>query len=140
MQAPQWLLDRVANTQFPGNVRELRNIAERIGIIFRQLNDWDEQRIGQMFDTLSTLRGSTRSDGGGQSGVTEGVSERGRWGAAERTRIVAALDANGWRRQDTANLLGISRKVLWEKMRKYQILGAEAEVTSEFESFGSAGR
>ena len=29
---------------------------------------------------------------------------------AERARILAALDANGWRRQDTANTLGISRR------------------------------
>ena len=43
-------------------------------------------------------------------------------------RILAALDANNWRRQDTAATLGISRKVLWEKMRKYQIADGEAEL------------
>ena len=47
--------------------------------------------------------------------------------AEERRRIIAALDANGWRRQDTAACLGISRKVLWEKMRKFQIADSEAE-------------
>lgn len=130
-QAPQWLLDRVANTFFPGNVRELRNVAERVGIIFRQLGTWDEQRIRQMFDTLSALRGPARSEEGPQSGEISG--ERVRWDAAERSRIVTALDANGWRRQDTANALGISRKVLWEKMRKYQILGTESEVANEYE-------
>ncbi|EHP37435.1 Fis family transcriptional regulator, partial [Cupriavidus basilensis OR16] len=45
----------------------------------------------------------------------------------ERRRIVAELDANSWRRQDTAASLGISRKVLWEKMRKFQIADNEAE-------------
>ena len=44
-----------------------------------------------------------------------------------RRRCGAALDPNGWRRQDTAASLGISRKVLWEKMRKYQIADSEAE-------------
>ncbi|MFP3616521.1 helix-turn-helix domain-containing protein, partial [Paraburkholderia sp. SIMBA_050] len=44
-----------------------------------------------------------------------------------RSRVIAALDANGWRRQDTAQQLGISRKVLWEKMRKYQIFDEEPE-------------
>jgi transcriptional regulator of acetoin/glycerol metabolism len=39
----------------------------------------------------------------------------------ERSRIIDALNLNGWRRQDTAAELGISRKVLWEKMRKLQI-------------------
>ncbi|GAB3626998.1 Fis family transcriptional regulator [Pandoraea terrae] len=136
--APQWLFDRVANTQFPGNVRELRNIAERVGIIYRQLGAWDEQRIRQMFDTLSALRGSPRGDEGAQGAQAES-SERARWDVAERARIVTALDANGWRRQDTANALGISRKVLWEKMRKYQILGNESEVANEFESSGERG-
>ncbi|WP_343550254.1 helix-turn-helix domain-containing protein, partial [Ralstonia sp.] len=49
-------------------------------------------------------------------------------GEEERRRILAALDANNWRRQDTANTLGISRKVLWEKMRKYQIADGETEL------------
>jgi DNA-binding NtrC family response regulator len=51
---------------------------------------------------------------------------------AERGRIAEALDANGWRRQDTAQFLGISRKVLWEKMRKYRMFDDEPEAR-EFE-------
>ncbi|WP_195828935.1 helix-turn-helix domain-containing protein, partial [Bordetella pertussis] len=46
---------------------------------------------------------------------------------AERERVLAALEANGWRRQDTAHHLGISRKVLWEKMRKLRLGEAQAE-------------
>jgi len=46
---------------------------------------------------------------------------------AERSRVLAALDANSWRRQDSAQYLGISRKVLWEKMRKYHIFDEEPE-------------
>jgi DNA-binding NtrC family response regulator len=34
---PYWLADAVADTYFPGNVRELRNLAERIGVTVRQL-------------------------------------------------------------------------------------------------------
>ena len=41
---------------------------------------------------------------------------------------IAALNANDWKRQQTAAHLGISRKVLWEKMRKYQISDGEPEV------------
>ena len=52
----------------------------------------------------------------------------GNGGEEERRRILAALDANNWRRQDTAATLGISRKVLWEKMRKYQIADGETEL------------
>ena len=46
---------------------------------------------------------------------------------AERNRVFAALDANAWRRQDTALNVGISLKVLWEKMRRYQIFDEEPE-------------
>jgi transcriptional regulator of acetoin/glycerol metabolism len=46
----------------------------------------------------------------------------------ERDYILRALDARGWQIQETAKLLGISRKNLWEKMKKHAISSAgEAE-------------
>jgi transcriptional regulator of acetoin/glycerol metabolism len=44
----------------------------------------------------------------------------------ERARIINVLDTQNWRRQDTAAVLGISRKVLWEKMRKFNIKAQDA--------------
>lgn len=114
---PSWLAGRVATTRFAGNVREMRNIAERIGIIRRQLGQWDQARLERVFAELPPVPALARSPRD----------------AAERERVLAALDANGWRRQDTAQQLGISRKVLWEKMRKYQIADAEAEPAGEVE-------
>lgn len=128
-QVPGWLRELVEGGVFPGNVREMRNIAERVGIIYRQLGGWDERRIRPIFDAL-TISTATRGDDTARAGAS---ADRARWDATERARIVAALDANGWRRQDTANALGISRKVLWEKMRKYQILGNDSELASEYE-------
>ena len=55
-------------------------------------------------------------------------ASRANWDLEERNRIIAALGANDWKRQNTAQQLGISRKVLWEKMRKYQISDGEPEV------------
>jgi len=117
-QPPDWLLELVAEAKFAGNVRELRNVAERVGIIYRQLGVWDRVRIDRVFDTLGTMER-----------VNEGsdlTAVRKKWDLAERSRILSMLDANGWRRQDTAHALGISRKVLWEKMRKFQIADTEA--------------
>ena len=54
--------------------------------------------------------------------------DRSNWDLDERNRIISALHANDWKRQNTAQQLGISRKVLWEKMRKYQISDGEPEV------------
>jgi DNA-binding NtrC family response regulator len=64
--------------------------------------------------------------------AAEVLVERSKWDMTERNRVASALDANGWRRQDTALYLGSSRKVLWEKMRKCQIFDEEPE-TSESE-------
>ncbi len=113
---PDWLKGAVGTAFFAGNVRELRNLAERVGITVQQAKQWDEERIRPLFRSL-------------RPGAFEGNDRNVDWrsDAEERRRIIAALDANGWRRQDTAASLGISRKVLWEKMRKYQIADSEAE-------------
>ena len=87
----------------------------------QQVGAWDAAR-------LQRLLAQARS---GQPVPAESAAEvlvdRSKWDMAERSRVLAALDANGWRRQDTAGTLGISRKVLWEKMRKYQIFDEEPE-------------
>ncbi|MCP3021627.1 sigma 54-interacting transcriptional regulator [Cupriavidus basilensis] len=113
---PDWLKGAVGTAFFTGNVRELRNLAERIGITVQQTGHWDEARIRPLFRSLRPGAFDSSERTADWRGETE-----------ERRRIVAALDANSWRRQDTAASLGISRKVLWEKMRKFQIADNEAE-------------
>jgi DNA-binding NtrC family response regulator len=106
--------------RFPGNVRELRNLAERIGVTVRQTGSWDAPRLRRLLAGVL----------GAQPAVAEAgppVIDRSKWDMAERSRLLAALDENGWRRKDTAQFLGISRKVLWEKIRKYQIFDEEPE-------------
>jgi DNA-binding NtrC family response regulator len=39
----------------------------------------------------------------------------------ERSCILQALIANDWKRQDTADALGINRTYLWRKMQRYRI-------------------
>ncbi|WP_153075131.1 sigma 54-interacting transcriptional regulator [Paraburkholderia bonniea] len=118
---PYWLADAVADTYFPGNVRELRNLAERIGVTVRQIGAWDAVRLQRL---LTLARSTPRV---AQDSAADGLVDRSKWDMPERRRVLAALEANGWRRQDTAQHLGISRKVLWEKMRKYQIFDEEPE-------------
>ncbi|MFM0610282.1 sigma-54 dependent transcriptional regulator [Paraburkholderia sediminicola] len=118
-ELPFWLVDAVADIYFPGNVRELRNLAERIGVTVRQIGAWDAVRLHRL---LASARGSQVAP---VETVSEAPVDRRRWDTAERSRVISALDANGWRRRDTAQHLGISRKVLWEKMRKYHICDEE---------------
>lgn len=126
-EPPGWLLERVARARYAGNVRELSNVAERVAIVRRQFQAWDQARIERIFDQLAEpLGGPAALAAAGASTQCEppvfSDAER-----AERARILAALDVNGWRRQDTANTLGISRKVLWEKMRKLHLGGGQGE-------------
>jgi len=116
---PYWLADSVAAMRFPGNVRELRNLAERIGVTVRQMGDWDAARLRRLLAGGSSVQPAVSA--------AAPVVDRSKWDMAERSRLLAALDHNGWRRKDTAEYLGISRKVLWEKIRKYQIFDEEPE-------------
>ncbi|MGI4861531.1 MAG: sigma 54-interacting transcriptional regulator [Janthinobacterium lividum] len=121
-ETPFWLLDAVANMRFSGNVRELRNLAERVAIIVRQLRTWDVARIQRM---LVAARSERDAVAAAVSALVPPGGERTRWDPAERARVLAILEENGWRRQASAFALGISRKVLWEKMRKYQLFDEE---------------
>jgi transcriptional regulator with GAF, ATPase, and Fis domain len=117
---PFWLTEAVSNMKFAGNVRELRNLSERVGIIVKQLGGWDTTRIQRMLVAAYTEREAVAVSSQGAA-----VVERSRWDTTERSRLMAVLEENGWRRQTSAVALGISRKVLWEKMRKYQLFDEE---------------
>nr|WP_301290896.1 sigma-54 dependent transcriptional regulator [Robbsia andropogonis] len=119
-EIPYWLTDAVSNMRFSGNVRELRNLAERIAVVVRQLGHWDVVRIQRML-----LAARTEREAVAVSSLATPSVDRGRWDTGERSRVMAVLEENGWRRQASATALGISRKVLWEKMRKYQLFDEE---------------
>lgn len=121
-ELPYWLAEAVADSYFPGNVRELRNLAERVGVTVRQTGGWDTARLQRLIAHARSAAQPAPAES-----APDVFVDRSKWDMTERNRVIAALDANGWRRQDTAQHLGISRKVLWEKMRKYQIFDEEPE-------------
>ena len=87
-----------------------------------------DELLYQIQRALTLMSGMQGMAGAGTRGAPGGdMAERKNWNGAERNRIIAALESNDWKRQDTAQHLGISRKVLWEKMRKYQIFDEEPE-------------
>ncbi len=87
---------------WPGNVRELKHAVERAAILC------DAPVIGTatLFDDL------TPADEPSPTTLADFVSD------AERRYIARTLDACDGHLGRTANTLGISRKNLWEKMRK----------------------
>ncbi|MDB5963949.1 MAG: sigma-54-dependent Fis family transcriptional regulator, partial [Polaromonas sp.] len=106
---PAWLTDGVGAMRFPGNVRQLQNLAERVGVIFGQTGEWDMRLISRALENVEEMNTASTP------------SSKRPLDAEERDRILGELERNGWQRQKTADLLGMSRKSLWEKMRKYGI-------------------
>ncbi len=92
---------------WPGNVRELENAAQRAIAL---AGENTELALGDLVPLDSRWRGATEVS-------TEVRPLREVLREHESAHIVRALGACGGHRSQTADMLGISRKVLWEKMR-----------------------
>ena len=103
--AERALLDR----PWPGNVRELKHTLERACVLFPE----GPLTARALFGDLQAAAAAEEAAGDGHLGhFLE---------AREREFIEQALRAHAGRIADTAAALGISRKNLWEKMRKLGI-------------------
>ncbi len=91
-EVPQHLLDRLQTAQWPGNVRELRNAAERLVLGVDQPHDGEATGETSLADRVAVY---------------------------ERQLIEAELIAHKGRLKPAYEALGLSRKSLYEKMRKY---------------------
>ncbi len=94
--------------RWPGNIRELKNALERSCLMC------DGRTISHdiLFDRPAPQLGAAQDVAGS---LRDYLLE------CERDFIVRALDAFKWQIQPCADSLGISRKNLWEKMRKLGI-------------------
>lgn len=97
--------------QWSGNVRELRNIVERIIIIV------DKKEVSRNDIEILFAPGQANMDDiiGGSNSFQE-FKEK-----AERAFILKQLKANNWNISKTAELLEIQRSHLYNKMKKYGI-------------------
>jgi two-component system response regulator AtoC len=92
---------------FPGNVRELRNIMERASVLCRGPGITPEDLPHE----LAEIPALTATDGT--------LSEK--LAIVERGFLQQALIASKGNRTEAARILGISRKNLWEKMRAHAL-------------------
>jgi DNA-binding NtrC family response regulator len=97
---------------WPGNVRELRNVVERAVLFCRG----SQITVDEL---PSALRGEEAEPGQRVSTKVRALSQAVE--EAETEAILAALSATNGRRADAAELLGISRKTLWEKIKHHDI-------------------
>jgi len=98
---------RLLNMPFPGNVRELKNLLERAVALCAgpQLQEHD----------LFVLESEEAEVGAGPPSLKEAVA------LTERAAIRSALTRSDWSITKAAEVLAISRKNLWEKMKRYGI-------------------
>jgi DNA-binding NtrC family response regulator len=91
------------------------SVADAVRLVKAGALDYVEKPFS-LDDLVDTVRMTVSGgDGGGERGLRDSVEE------AERTAILEALVRNDWAISRTADVLGISRKNLWEKMRRYRI-------------------
>jgi DNA-binding NtrC family response regulator len=106
-------MKRLMSHDWPGNVRELRNVIER-ALVFSDGSMIEAEHLA--FDPPI---------GGGSTGeprtMTPEPLAREELKAAERRRMVDALDACGWNQSRAALLLGIPRRTFISKLDRYGI-------------------
>jgi DNA-binding NtrC family response regulator len=105
-------MERLENHSWPGNVRELRNVVERAILFCRGSRVTVEELPSNLRGVSQT---AVRGDLAPVLPIQEAVSR------AEVEAIMSALAATQGRRAEAAELLGISRKTLWEKMKGLEI-------------------
>jgi DNA-binding NtrC family response regulator len=91
--------------RWPGNVRELKNVIERACII----------------SSSPVLSAELIEDDAGAAGLRDQLALDAFLASCERAYIASALQEHHGRMADTAKALGISRKSLWERMRRHNL-------------------
>ncbi len=107
-------LDLLTNYSWPGNIRELENVIQR-GIILSYGNILG---IGDLLDVYPALLHQAEP---ATTGATLEEKMDAVVSSAEKQLILETLKATRWKRQEAADKLGISRKTLHNKMKKYDL-------------------
>ncbi|HSG81660.1 MAG TPA: sigma-54 dependent transcriptional regulator [Gemmatimonadota bacterium] len=112
---PARTLDRMVAYEWPGNVRELENFIERAvvlhasggaGTIGFELPDDEEEAED------------------GQGILDEAQSKRWTFEDLEREYIFRVLESVRWKKTEAAEILGIDRRTLYRKLKRYESEGA----------------
>ena len=102
-------MQRLVAYGYPGNIRELKNIIERSSVLA-------PQPVITLADLPADLAWDSEAVAGDHSCNLAGAVA-----GTERRLVLKALTLTRGRRAEAAELLGISRKNLWEKMKLYAI-------------------
>jgi DNA-binding NtrC family response regulator len=104
---------------WPGNVRELRNVMER-AVLF-----CNGDLITREHLPVSLRAGAGGTVAGARPGTHPVTTLDQAVRRAELEAVRAALEASHGKKSEAADLLGVSRKTLWEKMKQHGMSGED---------------
>ncbi|BEP55571.1 hypothetical protein GmRootV118_28150 [Variovorax sp. V118] len=99
------LLPRLRAYDWPGNIRELENLGERIAVFLMQFDRIGDVRYDELRHDLPEL-------------LADPVTETTDTAGLSAARVAAALQVHGGKRQAAARQLDVSRSTLWRWMRE----------------------
>lgn len=100
---------------WPGNIRQLENVLERA--FHYSQSEWIEvEHLPKEFLSTNTFHSNTQQDE-----TKLDLNRKESINQTEKNVIIQALKKSSGNRTKAANLLGISRTTLYQKMRKYRI-------------------
>ena len=107
-------MESILHYSWPGNVRELENVIQRC-IVLSYDKIMENKELLEIYPNFSGEDRKIPSSASLQNKMEALVSD------TEAKLIREALKEENWKRQETADRLGISRKSLHNKMKKYGI-------------------
>ncbi|WAH37094.1 sigma 54-interacting transcriptional regulator [Alicyclobacillus dauci] len=112
---PEPFITKLKDFSWPGNIRELENVLERIVVLFNAEIPHDDvlQEIVEELAVNDRAATLTNEQSGGFDSVLNGTLED-----IEKQVILRQLDQFGGNKELTAKHLGISRATLWRKLKE----------------------
>ncbi|HVL58518.1 MAG TPA: sigma-54 dependent transcriptional regulator [Burkholderiaceae bacterium] len=107
-------LQQLQQYHWPGNVRELRNVVQRAAI----MSDGSVIHNVPFSDDIAPTPSKTAAAGNGGPTITIRVGES--IAEVERQLIYATLEYCGGVKERTADMLGVSLKTLYNRLREYE--------------------
>ena len=107
-------MDRLLRHPWPGNVRELMNAVER-GVVLSRGEHLDEKELSILLPETglpASATAASRASGAERLSLEE----------VERETILKALDAAQGNKSEAARRLGITRRTIHQKLRKYGVM------------------
>jgi DNA-binding NtrC family response regulator len=115
-------LSALAEYRWPGNIRELRNLMERMALLVRS----PVLKVSDLPPEVARPTGASVPLPNGTSAPS--LKE------IERSQIQKVLEEEGWHRERSASRLGLPLRTLYRKIRAYKLVPPHARMESESDS------